>query len=301
MKKIIKVATRDSKLAMAQTGIVIEKLRSIAPDYDYECVAIKTKGDKILDKSLNKIGGKGLFIKELQDALRLGRVDFAVHSLKDMPISNSDDEADTYIAAITSRGDARDVLVSKKNKAFEPHSGAVIGTGSLRRALQLKKLMPDIIIKPIRGNILTRLNKLDYEDFDAIVLAAAGLQRVGLEDRISKYLDPESFVPAVGQGALAIEVGRSCKYLDLLMTVNCAESQFLTSLERQYLKALDGNCSTPLGSHASFHDGLVHFIGMFGEEKSGKVVTGRFVCNKNEAMAKVHQLAIDLKERCING
>ncbi|MEH7387739.1 hydroxymethylbilane synthase, partial [Bacillus sp. JJ1521] len=203
MRKII-VGSRRSKLAITQTNWVIEQLKNLGLPYEFEVKEIVTKGDKILDVTLSKVGGKGLFVKEIEQALYDKEIDMAVHSMKDMPALLPEG---LVIGCVPKREDHRDVIISKENISFEKlPSGAIVGTSSLRRSAQLLAKRNDIEIKWIRGNIDTRLSKLETEDYDAIVLAAAGLKRLGWSDNVvSEFVEPEVCLPAVGQGALAIE------------------------------------------------------------------------------------------------
>lgn len=203
MRNII-VGSRRSKLAMTQTKWVIKKLEELNPDFTFEIKEIVTKGDRILDVTLSKVGGKGLFVKEIEQAMLSGEIDMAVHSMKDMPSALPEG---LMVGCIPKREDPRDVLISKgRQKLADLKQGAVVGTSSLRRSAQLLQMRPDLEIKWIRGNIDTRLKKLETEDYDAIILAAAGLSRMGWKDDVvTEFLDPESCLPAVGQGALAIE------------------------------------------------------------------------------------------------
>ncbi len=204
MKPSIKIGTRASKLALWQANWVQSALNEEFPDQKVELVKIKTKGDKILDVPLAKVGGKGLFVKEIEQALLEGRIDLAVHSMKDMPAEIPDG---LCIGAIPQREDPADVLVAREDLEFSNlRRGAVIGTSSLRRAAQLRHVRPDISISPLRGNLDTRLKKLQTENLDAIVLAAAGIKRLNLAHRITEYLPSDIMLPAVGQGALCIEM-----------------------------------------------------------------------------------------------
>ena len=202
-KKIIKVGSRDSQLALWQTKYAIEELKKVFTDYDFEIVSMKTKGDKILDVSLSKIGDKGLFTNELEAMMLSGEVDMAVHSLKDMPTSLPDGLS---LSCFLTRYDHRDALLTKHpGGIMDLPEGAIVGTSSLRRRSQLLAMRPDLQVKDLRGNVNTRLRKYHEEDFDAVILAVAGLERLDFHDEISQHLDDSFFVPAVGQGALVIE------------------------------------------------------------------------------------------------
>ena len=237
MKLIL--ATRKSKLAQTQTETVMAMLKK-KENIESEKLLVVTEGDKRLDVTLDKIGGKGLFVKEIELALLEGKADAAVHSMKDVPY---DLPEDFQLAAMPEREDVRDVLVSRDNLSLkELREGAIVGTSSIRRAAQLKKLRSDLNIVPIRGNVQTRLEKMKSEGMDAIILAAAGLKRLGMEDIISEYLDPKVFIPAVGQGALGIEVlknSESKKYFEALDDKN---TRIAVEAERSFMKALNGGC-----------------------------------------------------------
>ncbi len=254
MRKII-VGTRESQLAQTQTGQVIEQLRQLCVQHGIACQfetrTILTKGDQILDVTLSKVGGKGLFVKEIEQALLNGEIDLAVHSMKDMPFELPEG---LTIGAIPIREDMRDALISRNDVSLEQlPQGALVGTSSLRREAQLRKLRPDLHIKPLRGNIDTRLRKLETEGFDAIILAAAGLRRMGWQDRISEYIGVEQFVPAVGQGALAIQCREDDEFLlDLLSQLQHEETAVAVRAERAFLGAIEGSCQVPIGAYATW-------------------------------------------------
>ncbi len=261
--KTLRIATRKSELAMTQTRLVAERMvacaKSLGEDMDYELVSMTTEGDRRLDKSLSSFGGKGVFIKELEVALMEGRADIAVHSLKDMPAQVL---PQFKLAAVLEREDCRDAFVSKGGvngiKFMDLPSGARIGTGSVRRVVQLKALRSDLEYVPIRGNIQTRLAKLS--ELDGVVLAAAGLKRMGLENQITEYFSVEQVLPASGQGILAVETlsdNCHCKsdspkqsLSRLLATVNHAETFGIALAEMAFLKALNAGCQFPVASHA---------------------------------------------------
>ncbi|KSU88552.1 hydroxymethylbilane synthase [Bacillus sp. VT 712] len=249
MRKII-VGSRRSKLALTQTKWVIEQLKQQGLPFEFEIKEIVTKGDKILDVTLSKVGGKGLFVKEIEQAILSKEIDMAVHSMKDMPAVLPEG---LTIGCIPLREDHRDVLISKTGKTFEElPSGAVIGTSSLRRGAQLLAKRSDIEIKWIRGNIDTRLNKLQTEEYDAIILAAAGLSRMGWsKDTVTQYLNPSLSVPAVGQGALAIECRSDDKeLLELLHMLNDEDTSLAVQAERVFLKRMEGGCQVPIAGYA---------------------------------------------------
>ncbi|RDE31990.1 hydroxymethylbilane synthase [Parageobacillus thermoglucosidasius] len=249
MRKII-VGSRRSKLALTQTNWVIEQLRQLGAPFEFEVKEIVTKGDKILDVTLSKVGGKGLFVKEIEHAMLNNEIDMAVHSMKDMPAVLPDG---LIIGCVPPREDHRDVLISKNKETFaDLPSGAVIGTSSLRRSAQLLAKRPDLTIKWIRGNIDTRLAKLQTEDYDAIVLAAAGLVRMGwASDVITEYLATDVCLPAVGQGALAVECRESDEELrEWLQKLNDIDTERAVYTERAFLRQLEGGCQVPIAGYA---------------------------------------------------
>lgn len=250
MKNKFIVGTRGSTLAIIQTNMVIEAIKANYPGVEIEVKKIKTAGDKILDKSLSKIGGKGLFIAEIEEALKNGSIDFAVHSMKDVP--NIVPEGFKILTALK-REDPRDAVITRDGrKLSELPYGAVIGTSSLRRIAQIKEIRKDFNFKPLRGNVDTRINKLQNGEADAIILAAAGLKRMGLEHKISEYLDIHSCIPAVGQGALCIEINRDNKEVfNIVNTIEDASNYRCVAAERAFLKELEGGCSIAIGAHAA--------------------------------------------------
>ncbi len=248
MTKATIIATRESRLAVWQAEHVRDALVARF-GLQVELLGITTRGDQILDRSLSKVGGKGLFVKELETALEAGQAHLAVHSLKDVPM---DLPAGFVLAAIWEREDPRDAFVSSAYATLdELPQGAVVGTSSLRRVVQLMNRRPDLRIEPLRGNLDTRLRKLDEGGFDAIVLAAAGLKRLGLAARIRSSFDPELMIPAAGQGALGIEVRADNSTLRELLALTIHEPTFLAAhAERAVSRALGGSCSMPLAAHA---------------------------------------------------
>ncbi|PID82291.1 MAG: hydroxymethylbilane synthase [Clostridiales bacterium] len=268
MNRIIRVGSRKSLLAMTQTKLIIEELKHHFPEYTYEIVEITTTGDRIQDVKLDKIGGKGLFIKELEDAMAEGRIDFAVHSLKDMP---AELEGDTKIVAISKRVNPMDVLVMPVGKKISDlREDSIIGTSSIRRERQILKWRPKSKIKMLRGNVPTRIRKLDEGEYDAIVLAAAGLIRLGLSDRITYTFSESEMLPSVGQGALAIEAPKNSPILHMLEILNDRKTQLETEAERAFSKSLGGSCSTPIGALAVLSGETIELKVMYGEqEKEG--------------------------------
>lgn len=249
MRKIV-VGSRKSNLALTQTDWVINELKANGVQNDFEVKKIVTKGDRILDVTLSKVGGKGLFVKEIEQAMYDKEIDFAVHSMKDMPSSMPEG---LMITSIPVREDHRDAFISKNNVSLQNlPAGAIVGTSSLRRSAQILAERPDVSIKWIRGNIETRLRKLTEEDYDAIILAVSGLKRVGLsEELITEYLEPEICVPAVGQGALAIECREDDHELhELLAKINDDYTTRTVLAERTFLRLLEGGCQVPIGGYA---------------------------------------------------
>ncbi|MBP2000414.1 hydroxymethylbilane synthase [Paenibacillus shirakamiensis] len=274
--RTIVVGTRQSQLALTQTGQVINALKQIcelqALPFQFEIRKILTKGDQILDVTLSKVGGKGLFVKEIEQAMMDKEIDLAVHSMKDMP---SELPEGLMTGAVPRRVDPRDALISRVGTTLdELPQGAKVGTSSLRRASQLKAYRPDLHIESIRGNIDSRLRKLETEGFDAIILAAAGLYRMGWEDRITSFLPVDICLPAVGQGALGIE----CREEDeevrhLLSLYNDPDTAATVAAERSFLGSLNGGCQVPIGAFASLHnkewgdetpEGGIRLTGMVG-------------------------------------
>ena len=254
----LRIGSRESRLAVIQSRMVMEAIAKAEPAAELELVTMKTTGDKILDKTLDKIGGKGLFVRELDQALREERVDFTVHSLKDMPMEVPED---LPLAAFSSREDPRDVLVLPEGTT-EIDRSKPIGCSSRRRQLQLKKLFPDMAIEPVRGNVQTRLAKLEAGQFSALVLAAAGLKRLGLEERISRYFSVEEVLPAAGQGILAVQTRKGMD-TDCLRLVQDKESACCARAERAFVRALNGGCSSPVAAHAVVERTLLTLTGFY--------------------------------------
>ena len=262
MSRIV-VGSRESRLAVVQSMTVVDFLRSKHPGIDVELLTMKTTGDKILDRTLDKVGGKGLFVKELDIALRECRADVTVHSLKDMPMEVSQD---LPILCCSRREDPRDALVLRAGVEMGPK--LVIGSSSLRRAIQLKALFPDCEIRPVRGNLQTRLRKLDEGQFDALVLAAAGLKRMGLEDRVSRYFGVDEIIPAAGQGIMAVQ-GRADFDRSLLDGYADADARCAATAERAFVRELDGGCTSPVCAHAVLDGNNIHLMGLYWEESDG--------------------------------
>lgn len=254
----LRIGSRESRLAVIQSELVMAALQKAHPEVELELVTMKTAGDKILDRTLDKIGGKGLFVRELDEALRAGRVDLTVHSCKDLPM---DLPEDLPLAAFLPREDPRDALVLPRGVP-ELAPGRPIGSSSLRRQLQLRALFPGAEVKPVRGNVLTRLRKLDEGEYAALVLAAAGLKRLGLEERICRYFAPEEMLPAAGQGILAVQCRRDFDTA-LLDSLGSREAAVCARTERAFVAALDGGCSSPVAAYAVAEGDTVTVTGMY--------------------------------------
>jgi hydroxymethylbilane synthase len=267
------IATRESALAMWQAEHVRARLASRYPGTTVDLLGVTTQGDRVVDRPLAAIGGKGLFIKELENALREGRADIAVHSLKDVPMDMPDG---FVLAAISAREDPRDAFVSTRFDALSSlPAGAVVGTSSLRREAQLREHYPGVRVEPLRGNVHTRLRKLDEGRFDAIILAAAGLKRLGLGTRIRALLDPDESLPAAGQGALAIEC--RADRIDLahvLAPLADRGTTLATAAERAFSRALGGSCHTPLAAYAEWQEGRLWLRGLLAVRDGREVLRG---------------------------
>ena len=253
----IRVGSRASKLAVLQSEIVMRQIEEVCPGVLTELVTMKTTGDKILDKTLDQIGGKGLFVKELDEALRAGEVDITVHSLKDLPGVIPED---LPLSAFSHREDPRDVLVLPAGKT-EIDMSMPVGTSSLRRSLQIKELIPGVTTAPIRGNVETRLRKLDEGHYSALVLAAAGLKRLGLEDRISRFFSPQEMIPAACQGILGIQT-RAGADNDLIERINDNDARSCALAERAYVKAIGADCGSPDTAFAQIDGDKMMIMGL---------------------------------------
>jgi hydroxymethylbilane synthase len=273
-KTPIKIGTRGSKLALWQANWVKAALNQKFPQQNTELAIIKTKGDKILDVPLAKVGGKGLFVKEIEEALLDCRIDIAVHSMKDMP---AEIPQGLCIGAVPEREIPADVLISKNHRPFsELSSGSYIGTSSLRRSAQIRHLRPDIKIRPLRGNLDTRLRKMETENLESIVLAAAGVKRLNLEDRITEYLDLEIMLPAVGQGALCIEIRENDPRIEpLVKALNHAATRAIVLGERAFLNRLGGSCQVPIAGHGNIKENTYTLIGLVAEIDGSQIVKKR--------------------------
>ena len=276
MRKIV-VGSRQSGLALTQSKQFIKKLQDKFPELEVEIKKIVTKGDRIVDVQLSKVGGKGLFVKEIETALSNKEIDMAIHSLKDVPSVLPDGFS---IACVPEREDMRDAFLSNNKVSFKDlPKDSVIGTSSLRRAAKLKAIRDDITVKWVRGNIDTRIKKMESGEYDAILLAAAGLKRMGWSDNVvTEYFEPEDFIPAIAQGALGIEVRSDDQALiDMLQAVHSEETALCTNAERTFLKRMDGSCQVPIGGYASLEDGELYLTGLIMSEDGNE----RYVVKKS--------------------
>lgn len=291
MKRYIRIGSRESALAVKQALIVKEKLLKAEPGLEIELVTMKTTGDKILHKSLEKIGGKGLFVKELDRALLDGKIDLSVHSLKDMPMEIPEE---LPVVAFTEREDPRDALILEPGK-YELKKG-IIGSSSRRRTLQAGRLYPDCSFKNIRGNVQTRLYKLENEEYDATILAAAGLRRLGMESCVSRIFTVDEMIPSAGQGILAVQTRKGEK-IPGMESVMCPDSRWAAKAERAFVKILDGGCTSPVAAFAEIRGNELLLRGLYYHEASGTYVTGKIAgeVHKGERMAE--KLAKNLKGR----
>ena len=295
-KKIIKIATRKSPLALWQAYFVRDQLLALHDDIEVELLKMVSKGDKILDVPLAKVGGKGLFVKELETGLLEGDADIAVHSMKDVPVEFPQG---LHLAVICEREDPRDAFVSNNFKQLdELPQGSIVGTSSLRRQSQLLKYRPDLQIKFLRGNVNTRLKKLDDGEYDAIILAAAGLIRLQMKHRISSYLTTEQSLPAMGQGAVGIE----CRVDDevtnrLIAPLAHKETTIRLSAERALNKRLEGGCQVPIGGFAELDGELLSMRSFVGSPDGKNLVEGSITGSADNAEQLGIQLADDLLSR----
>ena len=289
--KTIRIGSRESRLAVIQSEMVMEYLKKECQDREISLLTMKTTGDKILDRTLDKIGGKGLFVKELDKALLEKKSDLSVHSLKDVPMEVPEE---LPLVAFSKREDPRDVLVLPRGSR-EIDFTKPIGCSSLRRILQLKELYPQAEFKSVRGNVQTRLNKLDSGEYSALTLAAAGLKRLGLEERISRYFEPEEMIPAAGQGILAVQ-GRQGEDYSYLEHFADRDGTKAALAERAFVRYLDGGCSSPVAAHAIIHGDSIHLMGLYYQESTGKYKKDSMNGTVDEAEELGVRLAKKLKE-----
>ncbi|MES9943957.1 MAG: hydroxymethylbilane synthase [Candidatus Thiodiazotropha sp.] len=295
MSQTITIATRKSPLAMWQAEHVAAELKKAHPDIRVELMGMTTQGDRILDTPLAKIGGKGLFIKELEQGLISGEADIAVHSMKDVPVELPQG---LHLPVIMQREDPRDAFVSRDFQNIDAlPQGACVGTSSLRRQCQLAEKRPDLVIKSLRGNVNTRLRKLDEGEYDAIILAAAGLKRLGFEDRITALIGPEQSLPAIGQGAVGIE----CRVDDprvneLIAPLHDPQTAICVGAERAMNQRLNGGCQVPIAGYAMLESGNLWLRGLVGEPDGSRIIRGEVEGTTQEAQAMGEGLADRLLE-----
>ena len=294
MKRVIRFGSRKSALAVAQTRILMDAVAAAHPELEVELVPMTTTGDvnmKPFSEASDKFGIKGLFTQELEEALKSGEIDIAVHSLKDVPMYANEE---LPIVAYSARGDARDALVLPDG-VKEIDENLPLGCSSARRRLQLAKLFPQLRVEPVRGNVNTRLRKLDEGQFSALVLAAAGLQRVGLGERISRYFTTDEMIPAPGQGILACQ-GRAGESYDYLDAVRCADAALCALAERSFSAELGGGCTSPVGAYAEIIDGELTLHGFYADEAEGIYREGRACGRPEDAEELARGLARRLRE-----
>jgi hydroxymethylbilane synthase len=286
----LRIATRKSPLALWQAYYVRDALIKAHPKLRIDILEFVTEGDRRLDASLATIGGKGLFVKELEKALLNNEADIAVHSIKDMPFAL---HTELTLGAVCEREDPRDAFVSNTYSSLETlPKNAIIGTSSTRRTCQLRSLRPDLNIQPLRGNVGTRLNKLDNGEYDAIILAAAGLKRLNLQDRITEYLTVENWIPAPGQGAVGVECRKDdVKTLDYLAALEHQQTRTRITAERAVNESLEGSCQLPIAVHATCEEDQLYINALVGHPEKNTRVTADIVGNAEQARSLGSELA----------
>ncbi len=285
----LRIGTRDSKLAVVQTELFVQALGRVRPEIETEIVAMKTTGDKILDRTLDQVGGKGLFVKELDQALLEGHVDLTVHCVKDLPAELN---PQLPLIAFSPREDPRDALVLAPGME-EADLSLPVGSASPRRRIQLEKLFPGCRVEPARGNVLTRLQKLDSGQYGALVLAVAGLRRLGLENRVSRVFAPEEMLPAAGQGILAVQA-RADFDPSILSPLNNNEAELCALAERAFLQTLDGGCSSPVAAYARIQQGQIVLRGLYWDEQGWEIQQTQGPAEQGPQLAR--RLALAMKE-----
>ena len=295
MRKEIRIGTRSSALALWQAEWVKSELEKKYPGMTASLTKIKTTGDKILDVPLAKVGGKGLFVKEIEEAILANEIDIAVHSMKDVPTFFPEG---LHLGAITKREDPRDALLTRNNICFKDlPTGANVGTSSLRRQAQLMNVRPDFVIHQLRGNVDTRIRKLKEGQYDAIILAAAGVKRLGLADNVSEYIDPEISLPAIGQGALGIECRVDDRELnDLIAFFNHTDSRTCVTGERALLRRLEGGCQVPIACYGQMKNGNLHLTGLVGSVDGKQIIKDSI----EGAPDKAEKLGVTLAEKLLS-
>ncbi|TCK16815.1 hydroxymethylbilane synthase [Thiogranum longum] len=292
----LRIATRKSPLALWQANHVRDALLARHPELEVELVTMTTQGDKILDTPLAKVGGKGLFVKELETGMLEGRADLAVHSMKDVPVEFPEGLG---LAAVLPREDPRDALISNEYASIEGlPDGARVGTSSLRRQCQLRRIRPDLEVLDLRGNVNTRLAKLDNGDYDAILLAAAGVKRMGWEERITELLAPEQFIPAIGQGAIGIEIRvNDARVRSLVEELNDGQTATRIRAERSLNEALQGGCQVPIAGYSEISHGVIVLRALVGRPDGSEMVQGVISGRPEDAEELGRVLAEDLLSR----
>ncbi|MFM9413207.1 hydroxymethylbilane synthase [Peptococcus simiae] len=296
-KNKCRVGTRSSQLALWQTHHVIEALQAHFPETEFEVVEMSTKGDRILDQALSAIGDKGLFTRDLEEAMHSGAIDFAVHSLKDMPSVLPDGLG---LTAMLKREDPRDALLAKNNvkRVEDLPAKAIVGTSSLRRKAQLLSKRPDLDVRDLRGNVQTRVRKFEEGPFDAAILAGAGLHRMAMEDYISDYLPLDHFIPAVGQGIVVVESRLDDELmLEMLAQINDKEAQTCSAAERAFMRRLEGGCQVPIGALASIEGEGLSLRGFLGRVDGSEAI----IKEKQGAVAEAETLGQALAEDMLAG
>ena len=295
-EEILRIATRKSPLALWQANFVSAQLKHFHPELQVELVTMTTQGDKILDTPLAKVGGKGLFVKELETGMLEGRADIAVHSMKDVPV---DFPAGLHLAVICEREDPRDAFVSNMYSSLDDlPQGARLGTSSLRRQSQIAAIRPDLKIIDLRGNVNTRLKKLDDGEYDAIILAAAGLLRLEFQERITQFIGTDVCLPAIGQGAVGIECRTDdARVHNLIAPLNDNKTQIRVLAERAMNERLQGGCQVPIAGYAEFEKGLIMMRGLVGQVDGKKIIRGDIAGPAENAEELGIVLAEDLLSR----
>ena len=290
----LRIATRASPLALWQAEHVAERLQALHPGLEVSLLTMKTRGDKLLDAPLAKVGGKGLFVKELEVGLLDGRADLAVHSLKDVPVEFPEG---LELALVMEREDPRDAFVSNNYASLATMpAGTLVGTSSLRRQTQVRERYPELRVDWLRGNVNTRLAKLDEGQYDAIILAASGLQRLGFDDRIKAPIAPEECLPAIGQGVLGIEIRSDDAQLrELIAPLAHAETTLRITAERALNQTLNGGCQVPIAGYAELEDDQLYLRGLVGEPDGSKILRAEIRGNSTQA----HQLGVELAQQLL--
>lgn len=293
MKSVIRVGSRDSRLAIMQAELVMAQIKKAHPRITLELVTMKTTGDKILDRRLEEIGGKGLFVKELDKALLDGRIDISVHSLKDLPMEIP---KELPLVAFSKREDPRDAMIIKAGHD-EIKIDGITGTSSRRRIIQLNQLYQNMKFQMLRGNLQTRLRKLEEEPFDQIILAAAGLKRMEMHEKICYIFSPEEIIPAAGQGILAVQTraGNDISFLDCVQN---KESKIAALAERSFVSALQGECSSPIAAYAQISGTELKLLGLYADNSSEEVVRESMVGTVEHAEQIGERLAKKIMKKC---